>query len=288
VAESAPRAQWETEAEQLIRATDEQIAALDAQEREVRTELRQLEEKITGYAVDMNAEQMGRRVNPKNSGRAGAGPLYEFAKRQREVYEAQRQAREGELAKLEARRVELRAHQRRISAETAARREQERAAARGYRDELQSKIGAAQAELSGLESSRLAKIEEFTRKEMAGSEFHKQMDDPLARMRAYQELKNDPRDGATIVWFSWMTKLLVIFLEVVPVVAKMFFSPPSAYAARIQAQVEREVVRARQESATIFARDVPLVHQIGARWNRERDAVLAESVQAPERPPSGS
>ena len=121
VTEPASLTPWEKEAEQLIRAADDQIASLDAQERELRTELRQIEEKITGYAVNMNAEQTGRRVNPSNSGRAGAGPLYEFAKRQHEIYEAQRQAREKELAQLDARRAELRAHQRRISAETSSR-----------------------------------------------------------------------------------------------------------------------------------------------------------------------
>jgi hypothetical protein len=273
--ESAPPAPWEKEAEQQIRAADEQIAALDARERELRAELRQIEEKITGYTVDMNAEQVGRRVNPNNSGRAGAGPLYEFAKRQREVYEAQRHAREGELAQLDARRAELRADQRLISTDANARREQERTAARNYRSELQSQLDAARSELRGLESTRLAKIDEFRRKEMAGSEFQKQKDDPLARMRAYQELKSDPRDGGTIIWFSWMTKLLVIFLEVVPVVAKMFFSPPSAYAARIQAQVEREMVKARQESE---AHDVPLVHEIDALWSKAREPAPAEPV----------
>ena len=65
-------------------------------------------------------------------------------------------------------------------------------------------------------------------------------------MTAYQQLKNDPTDGATITLFSWMTKLLVIFLEIVPVVAKIFFSPPSVYAARVQANVARE--RARNPS----------------------------------------
>jgi hypothetical protein len=224
----------------------------------------------------MNAEQMGRRVNPNNSGRAGVGQLYEFAKRQREVYEAQRQTREKELTQLEARRAELLAHQRRISTEASARREQEHAATRNYRNELQSQLDAARTELRGHESSRLAKIEEFRRKEIGGSEFQKQKDDPLARMRAYQELKSDPRDGATIVWFSWMTKLLVIFLEVVPVVAKMFFSPPSAYAARIQAQVEREMVRARQENEARFTRDVPVVHEIDALRNRERELAPGE------------
>jgi hypothetical protein len=68
------------------------------------------------------------------------------------------------------------------------------------------------------------------------------------------------------------------------VVAKMLFSPPSAYAARIQAQVEREMVRARQDSGTVFARDIPLVHEIDTLWNRERDAVLAESAAGRSRP----
>ena len=112
---------------------------------------------------------------------------------------------------------------------------------------MQSQIDIARAELKGLEASRVTTIEEFRRKELSGSDFRKQKDDPLARMTAYQELKNDPKDGATITWFSWMTKLLVIFLEVVPVVAKMFFSPPSVYAARIQAEVERQVGMAKWE-----------------------------------------
>ena len=234
--------------EQLIRAADEQIRALDAQERELRTELRQIEEKITGYAVDMNAEELGRRISPTNSGRAGAGPRYEFAKRQRDVYEAQRQAREREIAQLHARREELRADQRRVSAEAAARREHDRTTAQNHRDELQSQIDSARTDLKALETSRVAKIERFRRKELSGDEAQKQKDDPLARMTAYQELKNDPKDGATIIWFSWMTKLLIIFLEVVPVVAKMFFSPPSVYAARIQAEVARQGARARRES----------------------------------------
>jgi len=68
----------------------------------------------------------------------------------------------------------------------------------------------------------------------------------------------------------------VIFLEVVPVVAKMFFSPPSVYAARIQAQVEREMVRARQEDGAVFARDVPLVQTIDTLWNSGREPAPAE------------
>ena len=111
---------------------------------------------------------------------------------------------------------------------------------------MQSQIDTGRAELKALEASRIARIEEFRRKELGDSQ--KLKNDPLARMTAYQELKNDPKDGTTIIWFSWMTKLLVIFLEVVPVVAKIFFSPPSVYAARIQDQVGGEGARARRES----------------------------------------
>jgi hypothetical protein len=70
-----------------------------------------------------------------------------------------------------------------------------------------------------------------------------------------------------------MTKLLVIFLEVVPVVAKMFFSPPSVYAARIQAQVEREGARARRENDPFRDKECeiksPALQEIDPHWNRE-------------------
>src|SRR5262249_3554930 len=109
-----------------------------------------------------------------------------------------------------------------------------------------------------------------------------------ARMRVYQELKNDPRDGATIVWFSWMTKLLVIFLEVVPVVAKMFFSPPSAYAARIQAQVEREMVRARQGGGAVGVPNVPFVSAIDAPLKGGRGGAPAALAVRSRSTPEGA
>jgi len=102
-------------------------------------------------------------------------------------------------------------------------------------------------DLNALEASRLTRVEDFRQKALAASDFQKPKDDPLSRMTAYQELKSDPKDGETITLFSWMTKFLIIFLEIVPVVAKLFFSPPSVYAARVQAQVERERRRIERE-----------------------------------------
>ena len=79
---------------------EQQIKGLDAQEQELRGELRQLQGKITGYAEEMNAEEVGRKLNPRSSGRAGTGARYTFAKQQRDVYTELRAERERELREL--------------------------------------------------------------------------------------------------------------------------------------------------------------------------------------------
>jgi hypothetical protein len=225
---------------QRLRALDEHIDSLDAQEQRLRTELRDVDAKIAGHAEAMNAEELGQRINPDSSGRAGAGPRYLFARRQKEFYEARRADLQNEVSQLGTKREDLRTQQRRLLEQGSTQRDQARDAAQNRRNALRAQIEVARTELRALEASRLANIEDFRRKALAASDFQKQKDDPLSRMTAYQELKNDPKDGATITLFSWMTKFLVIFLEIVPVVAKMFFSPPSVYAVKIQAQVERE------------------------------------------------
>jgi hypothetical protein len=230
---------------------EQQIRRLDAQDQSLRTELRQLGEKVTAYAEEMNAEQLGRRLNASSSGRSGTGPRYQFAKQQKEVYEAQRAERERELTEVRAKREELRAIQREIAAEVLARRNQGHSTVQSRRDALSGQVDVARMQLKELETSRTAMIEEFRRQATSASEFQKQKDDPLSRMTAYQELKNDPQDGATITLFSWMTKFVIIFLEIVPVVAKLFFSPPSVYAAKIQAQVERQRFQLERGEASV-------------------------------------
>ncbi len=226
---------------------EQQIRSLDAQEVERRSELRQIQESIKTYAADMNAEELGQRLNAANSGRVGAGPRFQFAKRQKEVYEEQRIAKETEIAQLQVRRNDLRSAQARITGDAESRRKLLREANQSRRETLQTQADVARADLRQREISRLSNVEEFRRKALTATDFQKQKDDPLSRMTAYQELKSDPKDGATITLFSWMTKFLIIFLEIVPIVAKLFFSPPSVYATKIQIQVERERRRAQRE-----------------------------------------
>jgi hypothetical protein len=231
----------------------------------------------------MNAEEVGRKLNPSSSGRAGTGPRYTFAKQQRDVYTAQRAERERELRELAARREQLRSTQGRIAADAAARRNQAREAVASQRGALEAQVDVARRELATLEAARLAKVAEFRSQALAASDFQKLKDDPLSRTTAYQELKSDPKDGATITLFSSMTKFLVIFLEIVPVVAKMFFSPPSVYAARIQATVFRgreEALRSPPEPAPA----PPPVSEPEPRWAPVEMAQLARKLDERPRP----
>jgi hypothetical protein len=43
-----------------------------------------------------------------------------------------------------------------------------------------------------------------------------------------------------------MTKSLIVFLEVMPILAKMVFSPPTVYSLRIRTNVDAELRRARR------------------------------------------
>jgi hypothetical protein len=212
-------------------------AALDQREQELLAELRQIGVQVTRYAEEMNAEELGLKVRATNSGRAGAGPRYRFAMQQREIYEGIRAERERELAQVRGERERLRQERGRALTALQSQRDQERAAAEANRQAIEAQIAAARNELKTLEAAQLSRVEAFRRQALASPEFQPERDDPLARMTAYQELKSDPRHGATILLFSWMTKALVIFLEIAPVLAKMFFAPPSVYATRIQAQI---------------------------------------------------
>jgi hypothetical protein len=226
---------------------EQQLLALDRQEENIRASMRDLDAEITRYAEEMNAEERGQKLRPTQSGRAGIGPRYQFAKQQRELFVEQRTERAKELSAIQRRRDEVRSSEASLRADGLARETQERQAVERKRQNLQSQVDVARNELQEREASRTEKIEAFTKAALASSEFQKQKNDPLSRMTAYQELHNDPKDGATITLFSWMTKVLVIFLEIVPVVAKIFFSPPSVYGALIQARVARERAKIRRE-----------------------------------------
>lgn len=96
-------------------------------------------------------------------------------------------------------------------------------------------------------------------------------DDPIVRLAALDRLKADPENGATVAYLEWILKAFVAFLEIAPVVAKMFFSPPSAYAALVRLQILEKQVSARSKSRELVDRE-----------HRERDTAedALEKVRA--------
>uniref|UniRef100_Q07UJ2 DUF4407 domain-containing protein n=1 Tax=Rhodopseudomonas palustris (strain BisA53) TaxID=316055 RepID=Q07UJ2_RHOP5 len=246
---------------------DQQMKALALREADQRAEIRQIDDSIRGYIADMNAEELGQKLRPTSSGKPGVGPRYEFAKRQKEAFEAQRGAREAAIAGLDLKRDELREAQAQIATETLIVRDKERAALQGQRDAMQAEINAARAELKQFDASRAVRVDELRNRLFEELHYQAKSDaiDPLTRIAAYQALKNDPKDGTIMTLFSWMTRFFIIFLEVVPVIAKIFFSPPSVYAAKIQAEVERARRRVEAEAgAAAPASEPPAASRIGA------------------------
>ena len=124
---------------------DQRITDLDAQEQSLYASLRDVDAKISSNVEAMNAEELGQRIGPDSSGRAGPGPRYQFARRQKEFHEARRAELQHEVAQLGARRDALRTQQRQLLERGAAQREQTREATQHRRQALSVQIDATRA-----------------------------------------------------------------------------------------------------------------------------------------------
>ena len=210
------------EAENLV--IELNSAGAPAQLQELETSLAAIIQERSYFEEDRNAELFGRRTRPEQTGIAGRGPAYHFA---------------------EAQIVRLKEQERDLRESIASLRDRDFTA----RENASHATDRIRAEVETLIASGTATAAEFRRSLVEGSlEYQRQKNDPLARMGAYSRLKQDPNEGPTIVLFSWLIRLFVSFLEVVPVAAKMLFCPPSVYGSIIKA----EVVRQRRQAERIL------------------------------------
>jgi hypothetical protein len=72
-------------------------------------------------------------------------------------------------------------------------------------------------------------------------------DDPMIRIRVLDELRQDPVRGSGISQMSYLIKAFIAFLELSPVLGKIFFAPPTVYSARVRAAVALGQSRALRE-----------------------------------------
>lgn len=227
---------------------DRRLKLLGERETALFGEVHQIELSIQQHLTDMNAEELGQKLKPLNTGRTGQGPRYEFAKREKESLEALLQSRRDELAQIAQQRDAIQRAQIEQTAAAAAVESENRTALDERRVAIRAQVEAASAEFRKAEADKRLQVEEFRRNILERSHIRAKRDaaDPLTRIAAYEDLKSDPKDGRVMTLFSWMTRCLIIFLEIVPVVAKIFFSPPSIYALKVQAEIDRARRSVRQ------------------------------------------
>jgi Domain of unknown function (DUF4407) len=195
---------------------------------------------ITANRQRMAAEEFGQSTGDNRRTPAGRGPNYRFAAEQVAIAEQDERRLLQELQDIDNREkaalqeLEQLDQRERVDFEAARAREDDR------RDRLDQQIAREEQAIADLEAARSSRIEAFRSTLMQGRDISDLLGSPLARMTAYRSLKEDPVDGPTIQIFSLMTKGFVIFLEIMPILAKMIFSPPTVYSSRIRAKVDAE------------------------------------------------
>ncbi|WP_290575881.1 DUF4407 domain-containing protein [Ketobacter sp.] len=69
-----------------------------------------------------------------------------------------------------------------------------------------------------------------------------------ARFRLLQELKRDPVNGSSYVYFSWVIKIVMMTLELLPLLTKFFFSSASLYLERLLSQTRIQAAELRYKT----------------------------------------
>lgn len=113
--------------------------------------------------------------------------------------------------------------------------------AKKNRGDMETVLSETTSLLSQLKESRQLRVNNYTQMMLKNPQFIPMRDGPVVRLMALKKLSSLEENGEEMRLFSWIVKAFMIFLEIVPVIAKMFFSPPSVYAAMLQMQVASRV-----------------------------------------------
>jgi hypothetical protein len=113
--------------------------------------------------------------------------------------------------------------------------------AKQAKENAREALASVTAELNKQIESRDKKIQAHTQALLSSPEFVPLRDGPIIRMMAIHKLYALPDIGDEMRHFAYIIKAFLMFLEVVPVMAKMFFSPPTVYGTMLQERTRRHV-----------------------------------------------
>lgn len=104
-------------------------------------------------------------------------------------------------------------------------------------DAAKKALDEAQKDLKQSQKEKETKIVEIKSEIKNNPEFSPLRAGPIERLKTLTNLKSDTKYGDTISDFAFWIKAFVIFLEVIPIITKIFFSPPSVYATKLKIDV---------------------------------------------------
>jgi hypothetical protein len=211
----------------------ESIKAKQAQIESISARIAQNDQSIRTWNDDIQAEINGVKLKPEHTGLPSCGPMcltkkgmVENAAKEKAALKHEQTNYEKEIQDLQNRTVAIAEKYERADKDFVEERKHER--------------DALQQQLEALRAGRTKQWDETERELKKSGIFHDRRDDPIIRVGYLKQLKKDPERGDVVSEISWMIKLFIMFLEIAPVVGKMFFAPPSAYAWKIQTEVGKQ------------------------------------------------
>jgi len=148
-------------------------------------------------------------------------------------------------------------------------------------EKIKTKLDEQQAKLHNLQTNQKRLLSEYTQRVTSSPAFIRFRDGPVTRLLALDDLYADSTHGDKMFEFSIIIKIFLMFLEVVPVLVKVLFSPPSVYAVMLQQQADQGVKRAYDgdaETLEEIERQMELEERRRELYELRNKRVFEESV----------
>lgn len=241
--------------------------AADARARIAATErtVAENEKQIAELNEDIYAERYGLKDKPHRTGRPGCEPnsvCYTLVLTVKEMRETNEKLVK-DINSLRAQAIEIDG-----KASDLVRR---RSAADGELvASMRKELETLRVDASAFDARRPALVTEYQAQLRQDGTYRPLRDDPIIRLGILDELRRDPVRGHAFTQMSYLIRAFIAFLELAPVLAKIFFAPPTVYSARIRAAVVQGQSGALKEGRD-HAGPVPIgvidVHGVNDREN---------------------
>lgn len=205
------------------------------------------EKRIRELNEDIYAERYGLKDKPHRTGRPGCEApslCYNLVVTVREM----RDANDRLLKEIDA----LRAHAVQLDGKASDLVQHRSASESNVVVSMRRELASLRTEATAFEGQRAALVADYQAQLRQDGTYRPLRDDPIIRLRVMDELRRDPVRGPAFTQMSYLIKAFIAFLELAPVLAKIFFAPPTVYSARIRAAVALGQNRALREMKAHF------------------------------------